>query len=153
MIHIATHPTGGPLTGQSKWWGQPDMPEPMDYPGMGQWRPEYFRVLYAPTCENLHTHHIVNEDGSPATQPAERIIFHLLPQGGGREGAGLRLLGPPYIEEVRAQMPGRLSLLQVDESDRWGLNFYDCGTLNFLLRPDDLRAQQWDKTECYLFSF
>jgi uncharacterized protein YwqG len=50
-------------------------------------------------------------------------------------------------------MPGRLSLLQVDENDRWGLTFHDCGMLNFLLRPDDLRERRWDKTECYLFSF
>ena len=50
-------------------------------------------------------------------------------------------------------MRGRLSLLQVDESDRWGLSFHDCGMLDFLIRLDDLRARRWDKTECYLFSF
>jgi hypothetical protein len=25
MIRIETHPTDSPLTGQSKWWGEPDM--------------------------------------------------------------------------------------------------------------------------------
>lgn len=210
MIRIETHPTGRPLTGQSKWWGQPDMPDTMDYPevtvtgedgeqyddpltfvcqirceemaaldtdgllphegmlyffaaldyflgdidtpaypGMGEWQQKYFQVLYAPTCEDLHTHQIVNEDGNPATLPAEAMTFTACEAG----GDGLRLLGFPYIEEVREQMPGRLSLLQVDESDRWGLTFHDCGTLNFLIRPDDLRARRWDKTECYLFSF
>ena len=213
MIRIETHPTDDTLTGQSKWWGQPDMPETLDYPevtvtedgdtwdepltfvcqirceelaaldaegalphegmlyffaaldyflgdidspvypGMGLWAKDCFRVLYSPTCDELHTHQIVNEDGSPATLPAERITFHLLPQGGGREGAGLRLLGRPYIEEVSDQMPGWLSLLQVDECDRWNLLFHDSGTLNFLIRPEDLRQRRWNQAECYLFSF
>ena len=209
MIRIETHPTNDPLTQQSKWWGQPDMPEELDYPevtvtddeetwndpltfvcqirceeiaaldkegllphegmlyffaaldyflgdldtpaypGMGAWQKEFFRVLYSPTCKDLHTHRIVNEDGSPAHLPAEAICFKACDM----EDDGLRLLGHPYIEDVREDMPGYLSLLQVDESDRWGLTFHDCGTLNFLIRPDDLRAQRWDKTECYLFSF
>ena len=50
-------------------------------------------------------------------------------------------------------MTGMLSLLQVDEEDRWGLTFHDCGMLHFLIRPDDLRERRWDKTVCYLFSF
>lgn len=210
MIKIETYVADNPLTGLSKWWGQPDMPDDLDYPevtltdedgeqydepltfvcqircedigaldtegllphegmlyffaaldyylgdidtasypGMGAWLPEYFRVFYAPSCDNLHTHRIVNEDGSPATLPAERIVFSPCNEA----ADGLRLLGLPYIEEVREDMPGRLSLLQVDENDRWGLTFHDCGMLNFLLRPDDLRERRWDKTECYLFSF
>ena len=47
----------------------------------------------------------------------------------------------------------RFGELQVDEDDRWGLTFHDCGTLNFLIRPDDLKKRQWDKVACYLFSF
>ena len=208
MIQIETYPTDSPLTGQSKWWGEPDMPEDLDYPevtvtedgdtwdepltfvcqirceemaaldaegllphegmlyffaaldyflgdidtplypGMGQWQQEYFRVLYSPTCDNLRTHQIVNEDGSPATLPAEALTFTAVDADD-----GLRLLGMPYIEEVREAMPGRLSLLQVDECDRWNLTFHDCGTLNFLIRPDDLLKRRWDQTECYLFSF
>ena len=31
MIKIETHPTESPLTGQSKWWGEPDMPEEFDW--------------------------------------------------------------------------------------------------------------------------
>lgn len=209
MIQIETHPTDSPLTGQSKWWGQPDMPVGMDYPevtvsdgddtwndpltficqircndiapldpdgwlphegllyffaaldyflgdtdalaypGMGNWQPPYFRVLYSPSCDDLHTHRIVNEDGSSATLPAESITFSACQQN----SDGIRLLGTPYIEEVREENPARLSLLQIDESDRWNLTFHDCGTLNFLIRPDDLRNQRWDKTTCYLFSF
>ena len=32
MIRIETHLADGPLTGQSKWWGEPDMPEELDWP-------------------------------------------------------------------------------------------------------------------------
>lgn len=209
MIKIETHLADSPLTGQSKWWGEPDMPDDLDYPeltvsedgeswydpltficqirceelepfdpegllphegmlyffaaldyflgdmdapsypGMGKWQPQYFCVLYSPTCETLHTHHIVHEDGTPATLPAEALIFSPCHE----HGDGLRLLGLPYIEDVREDMPGMLSLLQVDENDRWGLTFHDCGTLNFLLTPDDLQKRRWDKTQCYLFSF
>ncbi len=209
MIKITTSPTEDPLFGQSKWWGEPDMPETMaypealvtedgdswqdpltfvcqirlediaaldpegllphegmlyffaaldyflgdieapSYPGMGPWQPQHFRVLYAPNCEALHTHHVFAADGTPANQPAEAITF----TASDANDDGQRLLGLPYIEDVREAMPGMLSLLQVDEDDRWGLTFHDCGTLNFLIRPDDLKKRQWDKVACYLFSF
>ena len=209
-IKIQTHPIDDPLYAQSKWWGEPDMPEQLDwpevqvtdedgetyddpltfvcqircddiaaldsegqlphegmlyffaaidyflgdietpaYPGMGQWQQKYFRVLYSPTCDDLHTHHTTYSDGTPATLPAEAITFTACSD----DDDGLRLLGQPYIEEVRQDMPGMLSLLQVDECDRWQLTFHDCGTLNFLLSPNNLRARKWNKTECYLFSF
>ena len=210
MIRIETHPAGNPLTGKSKWWGEPDMPDSLDYPeltvtdengehyadpltfvcqirceelavhdaegllphegmlyffaaldyflgdidapsypGMGTWSKNSFRVLYSATCDELHTHRIVGEDGLPATLPAETITFTKCTDG----TDGLRMLGLPYIEEVREAMPGSISLLQVDESDRWNLTFHDCGTLNFLIRPDDLRQRRWEQAECYLFSF
>ena len=136
MIKITTHPADNPLFGQSKWWGQPDMPEELEYPeltlvdddgeeyqdpltfvcqlrceelaaldlegmlphegmlwffaaldyflgdmdtpaypGMGSWLQKYFRVFYSPTCDDLHTHSIVYDDGTPVGLPAESIIF------------------------------------------------------------------------------
>lgn len=210
MIKITTQPADNPLFGQSKWWGQPDMPEELEYPeitlvdddgeeyqdpltfvcqlrceelaplnpegllphggmlwffaaldyflgdmdspaypGMGPWQQKYFRVLYSPKCDDLHTHSIVYDDGTPVGLPAEAITFSLCDES----GDGIRLLGEPYIEEVREEMPSRMSLLQIDEDDRWNLIFHDCGMLNFLITPDDLRNHRWDKVECYLFSF
>mgnify|MGYP002626758536 CR=1 FL=1 len=32
MIRIETHLADSPLTGQSKWWGEPDMPEELNWP-------------------------------------------------------------------------------------------------------------------------
>ena len=46
-----------------------------------------------------------------------------------------------------------ISLLQVDEDDRWHLRFYDCGMLHFLISPRNLKQRKWDKTQCHLFSF
>ena len=57
------------------------------------------------------------------------------------------------LDEVREQQPGMISLLQVDEDDRWHLVFYDCGMLNFLISPQDLWERRWDKVQCHLFSF
>ena len=215
MIKIETHPVNTPLTGQSKWWGQPDLPDnlpfpeitlvdddgeeyldpltficqlrceelaPFDpegllphegmlwffaaldyflgdyntpaYPGMGEWLPKYFRVLHSPSCDNLHTHSIVYDDGSPIGLPAESITFSRIevvhPES---SDESLRLLGKPYLEEIQQAMPRCLSLLQIDENDRWNLTFHDCGMLNFLISPDSLRRRQWDKVRCYLFSF
>ena len=210
MIRIETHLADGPLTGKSKWWGEPDMPEELDwptvmvrdedgesyddpltfvcqircadiapfdpdgllphegmlyffaaldyflgdldtpaYPGMGEWKKEYFRVLYSSSLDQLHTHHLNYPDGTQATMPAEAISFGK----SSKDDDGLRLLGYPYLEEVRQEMTGWLSLLQVDESDRWGLTFHDSGMLNFLIRPEDLQQRRWNQTTCYLFSF
>ena len=210
MIRIETHLADGPLTGKSKWWGEPDMPEELDwptvmvrdedcesyddpltfvcqircadiapfdpdgllphegmlyffaaldyflgdldtpaYPGMGEWKKEYFRVLYSSSLDQLHTHHLNYPDGTQATMPAEVISFEKV----SKDDDGQRLLGYPYLEEVHQEMTGWLSLLQVDESDRWGLTFHDSGMLNFLIRPEDLQQRRWDQTTCYLFSF
>ncbi len=210
MIKIETHATDGPLYGQSKWWGQPDMPEDMEYPevtvvdadgeeyeepltfvcqircedlvrydreellpdsgmlyffaaldyffgdfdaplspGMGLWQEKYYKVLYASSIEDLHTHKIVYEDGRPYGLPAEAITFSCCEQA----DYGIRMLGRPYLDEVYEEMPDMISLLQIDEDDRWRLVFYDCGMLNFLIKPRDLRERRWDKVRCHLFSF
>jgi len=118
-------------------------------PGMGEWEAPYFKVLYAPDCKELHTHRIVCEDGSPFGLPAESIRFTYESE----LECSIRLLGEPYIEDVREAMPGMLSLLQIDESDDWNLRFYDCGMLNFLISRDDLLNRRWQYIKCYLFSF
>lgn len=120
-----------------------------DSPGLGLWPEEYFRVLYSPMCNNLHTHSIVYDDGTPFGLPAETITF----SHSDDDGYGIRLLGDPYLDDVCEQHPGMLSLLQIDEEDRWRLRFYDCGMLNFLISPEQLRLRQWDKVQCHLFSF
>lgn len=43
------------------------------FPGMGQWDSTQYRVLYSPSCEELHSHRIVFDDGSEYGLPAEEI--------------------------------------------------------------------------------
>lgn len=110
-------------------------------PGMGEWDERYFKVLYSPTCDNLHTHSIVYDDGTEFGLPAEMITFT---ECADRE-EGFKLLGRPYLDEIAEQYEGWTSLLQLDEDDDWGLRFFDCGMLCFLIREN--------KIKCYLHSF
>lgn len=110
-------------------------------PGMGEWDSSHFRVLYSPFCEELHSHRIVYNDGSDYGLPAEEISFEEC----AASSDGFKLLGLPYYEEVQQEYPGWTSLFQMDESDEWGLRFFDCGMLSFLT--------DFKKVRCYLHSF
>ena len=142
-------------------------------PGLGEWESPWFKVLWAPSCENLHTHSILYEDGTEACMPAVPMAF-----GGGADGFcgadggsgdaddscgaggdscettgdGFQLLGRPLSDELAQQLPGMINLLQIDGNDDWGLRFFDCGMLNFLIAPADLAARRWSAVRCYLTS-
>ncbi len=116
------------------------------FPGLGEWSPQYFRVLYSPSCEGLNTHKLLFEDGTSACPPEEAIVF-----GEGDEYTAL--LCEPYLEEIREAMPGMTALLQIDENESWGLRFFDCGMMCFLISPASLRAHRWQDVRCYLHSF
>ena len=117
--------------------------------GMGEWEAPYFRVLYSPDCRNLHQHSLYYEDGSPAVLPAEEVRFSTVNKG---EDCYTRLLGPAYFEEVSSELPGMLSLLQIDENDDWGLRFFDSGMLNFMIDPEDLAARRFMAIKAWLHS-
>ena len=208
-IKLNFRTTDSDLTGKSKWWGFPDMPDTLEYPeitvndegdqyedpltfvgqircediapfdtenllphegmlyffaamdyflgdldtlaypGMGEWEMPYYKVLYGPTCENLHTHKILYDDGTPVCRPAEAINFEKAEPC----DDNTKLLGFSYYDEIREQYPEHISLLQIDENDDWDLRFYDCGMLCFLITPDDLKNRRWNQVKCYLHSF
>ena len=213
MIALRTRKTSEDLTGRSKWWGCPELPDEFDWPeapdgggdgdpmtficqircsdpasldpegllphegmlwffaaldyflgdldadspGMGDWPQQYFRVLYSPVCDNLNPHRLVYPDGTPACLPAEAILPGpaTVPDATPvilSEAEGY-LLGEPYFDEVRQENPGMISLLQIEENDSWGLRFYDCGMLFFLISPEDLAARRFDRVRCWLHSF
>ena len=83
-------------------------------------------------------------------RPAEEMMFN--PADSPR-GDGHILLGEPYQDEIRQAHPGCLALLQIDEDDRWGLRFYDCGMYYFLIRPGDLKARRWERAEGDLYFY
>ena len=124
-----------------------------EYGGLGKWDKRFFRVMYydARWCIRLDTHTVLCSDGvTPYGLPKERITFE---EGADPNSDGIRLLGMPYIDDVREAMPEYINLLQIDEVDRWHLTFHDCGTLNFLIRREDLQNRDFNKVECYLHSF
>ena len=102
--------------------------------GLGFWPQESFKVIYSPEDENLNTHITINEDGEAACLCDEAICFKTTADF----DYGHKLLGMPFFEEVHEAAPEYISLLQIDEDERWNLRFYDCGMLNFLIRKEDL---------------
>ena len=118
-------------------------------PGMGGWEPQYFRVLYSTDCENLHQHTLCYEDRSEALLPAEEIHLSAVHKG---DDCYTRFLGYPFFDEVSGELPGMISLLQIDENDEWGLRFFDSGMLNFMITPQDLAARRFDAVKAWLHS-
>ena len=108
-------------------------------------------VLYTEREEGLRPYELCWEGTDESVfRPVEEMLFS---RAESPRGDGHILLGEPYQEEVRQAHPGCLSLLQIDEDDRWGLRFYDCGMYYFLIRPRDLRARRWGRVEGDMFFY
>jgi len=98
--------------------------------GTGEWEPGTFKVLYSEDCSDLLTHEYCWEDGEPAVLQAEQMIFEATSE----TDYGFKLLGMPAMTEgYENENEGLMSLLQLDEEERWGLRFFDCGTVNFMV--------------------
>lgn len=120
-----------------------------EHNGLGEWSESCFKVIYSPTCENLETFAIVDDDDELAFLEAEKIEFSTVE--GGYDS--FKLLGRPYYDEIAEQYPDDVCLLQIDESDEWGLRLYDCGMICFLISKQALAAQRWDEVKVYFHSF
>ncbi len=98
--------------------------------GTGEWEPGTFKVLYSEECFDLITHEYYWEDGEPAVLAAEEMTFEATSE----TDFGFKLLGMPAMTEgYENENEGLMSLLQLDEEERWGLRFFDCGTVNFMI--------------------
>ena len=117
--------------------------------GLGEWAEDAFRVLYSPTDQGLEAHTIIGPDGEPYGLPAEKIT---LKASDNLVDNGFYLLGAPYYEEIREWYPEYVNLLQIDENDDWGMTFYDCGMINFLIKPEDLKARKFENAMVYFHS-
>ncbi len=111
---------------------------------IGEWSRDFFRVLYAPTREDLHVHEIRYPDGT-STVPDERPMNELTNER--MKGNG------EWRDELAQDYPGYEVLVQLDEDDDLGLRFYDCGTLFFLIRQEDLAARHFENVKCVLYSY
>lgn len=125
------------------WFGDLDAPSGP----IGEWSREFFRVLYAPSRENLQLHEIRYPDGSSAV-PEERPM-----NGEGMNGLMGEGVNGEWRDELEQDYPGYEVLVQLDEDDNLGLRFYDCGTLFFLIKPEDLAARNFENVKCVLYSY
>lgn len=101
--------------------------------GTGEWESGTFKVIYSEDNSDLLTHEYYWEDGDPAVLPAEEMTF----EAASDTDFGFKLLGMPAMTEgYENENEGLMSLLQMDEEERWGLRFFDCGTVNFMVPLD-----------------
>ena len=114
--------------------------------GIGEWEQDSYMVIYQKEVDRLHTHEYYWEDGSLAVLEAEKIGF----ENTDEEDFGFKLLGMPAMTEgYENENEGMVSLLQLDEEDRWVMRFFDCGPINFMM-PLEAMLQR-DYSQCSLF--
>lgn len=118
----------------------------VDGEGVGFWSEDAFKVIYCPDISDLHTHVVKWPDGSPATLPAEAMEFVKVNDN----ESGHKLLGVPFFDEVEQECGDMVSLLQIDEDDRWGLRFFDMGNVNFVIPMESLAARDFSSVNVYL---
>ena len=208
-IGITLEKTDRVLFCASKWWGDPDMPENMEYPvievdedgerfeypltfvcqincediapydpegqlphegmlyffaaldewlgyespphtGIGEWPKGHFIVKYAKSInfETFRSCIMVDDEDQPLTEPELEITFSDCDE----DADGIKLLGIPYYQDVRDQYPDMMNLLQLDENDELEMRFYDCGTVNLMIKESDLKFANWKNTKAYLHS-
>ena len=116
---------------------------------IGDWDKESFKVIYSPNCNELCTHEAYWEDGSPAVLAAEKMTFEPTDD----YSFGHKLLGRPAMTEGYEDEADDISLLQVDEEERWNLRFYDCGLINFTMKPHALARHDFDDVKFTLHSY
>ena len=125
-----------------------DMDAPCE--GMGEWEESAFKVIYREECDELFTHKCYWEDGSPAVMEAEMMTFEATDN---EEEFGMKLLGMPAMTEgYENENEGLVSLLQVDEDDRWQLRFFDSGCINFMMPIESLEERDFAKATLCLHS-
>lgn len=108
-------------------------------------------ILYSENTDKLEPYEIHWEDSEESIfSPAEEIIFS---EAGNDKGDGILMLGRPYQDEVDMQHEDDICLMQIDEDDRWGLRFYDCGMYFFFIPRKSLKKGTWEDVEGELFFY
>jgi hypothetical protein len=122
----------------------------MTHNGMGEWPKGEFVVKYAKSInfETFQSCILVDDDDQPLTEPEMEMEFFRCEDN----SMTSRLLGAPCYEDVRNEYPGYVSLLHMEENEELGIRFYDCGTLDTLIKESDLKFGNWKKTKTYLHS-
>lgn len=112
------------------------------------------RVLYFPLCENMEEKVLVDDDNDPIAPDELQIDFHLDFTPLSDEHS---LFAPPTHrpwETWDSPYEDWEILLQIDsfEGNDFNLNFMDCGVLDFLISPLDLKRQSFDNVRAIVLS-
>ena len=118
--------------------------------GIGEWESGTYKVIYSKETDHLYTHEYYWEDGTLAVLEAERINFETSES---EEEFGFKLLGMPAMTEgYENENEGMVSLLQLDEEERWMMRFFDSGTINFMIPIEALTKRDFENCQLVLHS-
>ena len=123
---------------------------PLDLP-LHNYSGELIRVIYSEQEDGLEPYEITWEGSDESIfRDAEAIDFGVT--DGTYDVFSHGLYGEA-IDCVADSYPNLIPLLRIEEDERWGLRFFDCGTMYFLISPDDLRARRFDRTSIEVFFY
>ena len=116
----------------------------------GEWAKGHCVVKYAKTInfETFRSCILVDDEDNSLTEPELEIVFSECDDN----AQGHKLLGIPFFEDVRNGYPEMLNLLQIDDDEDLGIRLYDCGNINLLIKPSDLKFGNWKKAKAYMHS-
>lgn len=120
--------------------------------GIGRWAKGAVKVKYAKNVnpETFESYIMVDDEDEPVTMPAMKMEFSQCDDS----EDGLKLLGMPFSGDARDSFPSHMNLLQIDSESECldGLRMYDCGLLNFLIKPDEFENGWWHSSFGFMSS-
>ena len=117
---------------------------------LGLWPKKAVKVKYAKQI-NMGTFNsciLVDDEEQELAEPAMAIDFSECDD----DADGFKILGRPYFEEIRDELPDAVNLLQLDEDDDLEMRFYDSGMFNILMSKADLGFRNWSHAFGFLHS-
>jgi uncharacterized protein YwqG len=91
---------------------------------------------------------LVDDEDQSLTEPELEMEFAECAD----DAQGHKLLGVPFFEDVRNEYPEMINLLQIDDDEDMGIRLYDCGNINLMMKPSDLKFGNWKKVKAYMHS-
>ena len=118
--------------------------------GMGWWTPGTVKVLYSDApADTLVRKNPYNDDVTTPPHPITPV------RTDEPSGDGHRLLGLPFEDEARQEMPADCRLLMQidsDEDDAFSLLFSDMGLLYIFINKESLRRADFSSVSAYMTS-
>lgn len=108
--------------------------------------PEAVKVFYFPDCRSMEKRVLVDDEGFDVSPHGLKIMFSHHQNGALDDHM---LFAPPSHRQWESwdhPYEDRIILLQIDsvEGEDFDLNFMDCGVLDFLISPSDLRNHRFE---------